>query len=68
MPGASEGRPGGRSLPDAENFLAEHTGPVQAAVPERRARRFARARSTAAECSLWAVRHSPSLPEKTSPT
>ena len=36
-------------------------------LPERRARRFARARSTAAECSLWALIHVPNFPVKTSP-
>lgn len=37
------------------------------ALPERLARRFASARSTAAEWSLWALTHVLNLPVKTSP-
>src|SRR5215207_5648051 len=43
------------------------TRSVLSALLERRARRFARARSTAMWCSLRAVRQSRSLPVKTSP-
>ena len=43
------------------------TRSVLSALPERRARRFARARSTATWCSLRAMRQSRSLPVKTSP-